>query len=86
MTLSEVFATAGVSSVTTAILFSVAGFWKPYFSSYLAKKGERLANAEDIERILKEVQLVTAETETIRAQIAAGAWDRQTLLIKRIEV
>lgn len=86
MTIGEILTMAGVSGGVSAVLFALADFWKPFLASYLGKKGERLANAEDIEKILAEVRLVTAETETIKAQIAGSTWQRQTLLVKRIEV
>ncbi len=86
MTLGEVLQVSGVSGAVTAVLFVLADFWKPFFAAYLGKKGERLANAEDIEKILREVKLVTAETEAIKAQFSGGLWERQTLWNKRVEV
>lgn len=45
--------------------------------SYEQEKGKRLATHEDIENVLKEVQAVTRETETIKAQIGSDLWTRQ---------
>lgn len=86
MTISELLQVAGVSGAVTAVLFVLADFWKAFFAAYLRKKGERLANAEDIEKILCEVKLVTAETETVKAQISGGLWERQMLWNKKVEM
>jgi hypothetical protein len=57
-------------------LFAVA--WKPFLAAYVAKKGERLATSEDIEKLVHEVRAVTSATEKIKSDISAGLWDYQT--------
>jgi hypothetical protein len=59
--------------------------WKPYLAAYMAKKGERLATNEDIEKVLKEVRVVTMETERIKTQVSGREWHRQWLLDQRRE-
>jgi hypothetical protein len=87
VTASDLLQIAGVSGLISSIFFSIfAKAWRPYFAAYLGKKGERLANAEDIEKILREVRLVTAETEAVKAQISGGIWEKRTLWSKRVEV
>ena len=46
---------AGVSAAVSSMFSVFAEVWRPYLAAYLGKKGERLADAEDIEKILKEV-------------------------------
>jgi hypothetical protein len=77
---------AGVSAAVCSVFSILAEVWRPYLAAYLGKKGERLANAEDIAKILTEVRFVTAEAETIKARVSAGTWERQTLWNKRVEV
>jgi hypothetical protein len=47
--------------------------------AYQQEAGKRLATHEDIESVLKEIRLVTRETETIKAQIGSDLWTRQTV-------
>ncbi len=54
------------------------GAWKPFLAAYMGKKGERLATSEDIEKILREVRLVTSETEAIKARVSGELWDTQS--------
>src|ERR1700694_1542438 len=47
--------------------------------SQAEERGKRMATHEDIENVLREVKLVTAETEAIKARIGDEALARQTL-------
>lgn len=47
--------------------------------------GKRLATHQDIENVLAQVQAVTKETETIKAQIGSDLWTRQMVWQQRRE-
>lgn len=49
------------------------------------KKGELDAIHGDLENVLRELRLVTKETETIKAQIGSELWDRQTRWNRRCD-
>jgi len=51
--------------------------WKPFLSAYMGEKGKRLATREDVDAVLRELRLVTTETEAIKAQISGDLWLRQ---------
>jgi hypothetical protein len=48
-----------------------------YLGSYLKKKGENLATHEDIDKLVKQVSVITEATKKIEAKISNEAWDRQ---------
>lgn len=58
-------------------MFAVA--WKPFFSGYMSKKGERLATTEDTGKILQELRAVTRTAEGIKAEVGVGVWSHQTI-------
>jgi len=76
---SEVFLISFGLAVTGFLLWAA----KKILEGYLPEKGKRLATTEDIEKVLREVELVTAKTEQIRAQFGDTAWRRQTLWNER---
>ena len=53
---------------------SFGGAW---FGAYLKKKGENFATHEDIDKLVDQVQAVTAATKEIEAKISGEMWDRQ---------
>ena len=53
------------------------GRLEKYLDGYLAKKGEMLARKEDIELLRNEVQVLTKEAESIKAEIGHETWDKQ---------
>lgn len=64
------------SGVVAAILV----FWiKSYFGPYLTQKAKNLATHEDIQKLIDQVR----ETETVKAEISHGVWDRQTRLLAK---
>jgi hypothetical protein len=48
-----------------------------FLAGYLKKKGENLAQKENLENLIKEVHAVTTTTKKIEAEISSGVWDRQ---------
>jgi hypothetical protein len=66
--------------VLGAIVGSSLGAW---LSGYSSEKGKRLATHEDIENVLREVKIVTHETETIKAKISGESWRSQRLWEER---
>jgi len=51
--------------------------------AYEQERGKRLANSDDIERILKELAAVTEKAETIKAEVTRSFWHRQTLWMQQ---
>jgi hypothetical protein len=66
--------------------FVVLAAWSPYLASYMGEKGKRLGTKEDIEHVLDEVRLVTAETETIKASISGDLWNRQMVHTEKCDL
>jgi hypothetical protein len=64
-------------AVAVAVFVFLKKRLEKYLDGYLGEKGKTLARREDIEELKKEVQILTKETETIKAQIADQVWDRQ---------
>ena len=54
--------------------------------AYEQERGKQLATHEDIENVLRELNAVTRETETIRAQISGDLWLRQTVLNQKRDI
>jgi hypothetical protein len=48
-----------------------------YLGSYLKKKGENLATHEDVDKLVKQVAVVTETIKEIEAKISNDVWDRQ---------
>jgi hypothetical protein len=51
--------------------------------SYEEEAGKRLATKEDIGNVLEQIRMVTKETETIKAEISSGLWQRQWHLTQK---
>ena len=75
MTIAEVFQSRRRVRRRDRRAVHSGGFLEAFLRGVSRQKGERLANAEDIEKILTEVQSATAETETFKAQISGGLWE-----------
>src|ERR1017187_3205456 len=61
------------SIVITAVLAGGGA----YLGSYLKKKGENWATQEDIDKLVKQVAIVTQTTKEIEAKITNEVWERQ---------
>jgi hypothetical protein len=48
-----------------------------FLAGYLKKKGENLAQKENLDNLIREVHAVTTTTKKIEAEISSGVWDRQ---------
>ncbi|HYI92880.1 MAG TPA: hypothetical protein VEX68_05010 [Bryobacteraceae bacterium] len=59
--------------------------WEPFLKAYSEEKGKRKATHEDIENVLAELRVITAETKAIEAKISGGEWDRQWLKTERVK-
>ena len=67
-----------VGTGASALLnFLVLYFWKPWAQAYAGEKAKNVARKEDLDKILLEVRAVTAATESIKADINGGLWERQ---------
>jgi hypothetical protein len=52
-------------------------------TAYKQEKGKNLATKEDVRQVLDQVPAVTLETETIKAEIEGGVWEKQWLLSQK---
>ncbi len=60
--------------------------WEPYLKGYSEEAGKRRATHEDIERVLAELRVITAETKSIEARIGGAEWDRQWVKAQKLGV